>query len=1217
MTESSESEIQELYAAIGVLESRRQLLGDAAADNAIAALREKILALDTQVAKPEPTSSRVTLELLNQEIPAALAQKILTARGHVEGERKIVTILFSDIVGSTALAERLDPEDWRVIVANAHKLVSTAVYAHEGTIAQLLGDGVLAFFGAPVTHEDDPLRAVRTALEIQERCREYARTLDSRLGNFQLRIGINTGMVVVDNIGTDLHFEYLAIGDAVNLAARLQSAAQPGTILISQHTYYRVAGFFETEGLGEIRVKGKAEPISVMRVTGLKAKPGKRRGFHGKGIDSPIVGRSTERALLKASVDRLCAGQGGILSVIADAGLGKSRLLGEVQQSFTFDILPNPSEKKTQIPQWLEGQTLSFGQTISYWPFQEILRNWSGITEEDNESQAWVKFEGRVLSVFGEETIEYLPFLASLLALELQGQYLDRVKYLDGAAMGKQIFLTSRRFFERLASLQPTVLVFEDLHWMDASSANLLEHLLPLVNTVPLLFVGLSRPERGTPAERLRQLCARNFAERYTEVLLTPLATDESAQLVQNLLQDQEILPSLREQILSKAEGNPFYLEEVIRALIDMGAITRDPTSERWKAGPNMDMVKIPGTIQGLIMARVDCLSDELKQVLRVAAVIGRSFLYRVLRAVVEDDAQLDVHLAALQHVEFIREEQAAPELEFMFKHALTQEVTYESILLQKRRELHAHVGHDIELLFGDRLEEFYGLLAYHYARGEMWEKAQEYLLKAGDQAGGVAADDEALNYYEQAMAVYGLAFQDKWHPLERASFERKMGESFMRRSQYVEAIEHFRLALSALGYQLPMTRWQVRTALVRELLLQVGHRFVPKLFLKSAAGSSTPEVESEALVYFHTALIDAFTNSERYLLLALKLLNLSEPRGYSLGMVLGAGNLAVTLDFLSFFGLAGWYHRKAASVAETSQHPYAIGSAYFGLEAHTTYLGSLDQSLEYGNRSANAYRRAGDFFNWGLSTSYLAWLSFLRANYAEAHDLCAQLIRIGQDAGLRALCCWGESIQGFAWRRQGLLAEALTHQRQAMKLADEIQDHIYQVIAHAEVGLCSLWSKEIDTARSELKKSHQLVIEHRVLEPFSLVNLSVNQAEAALWVAEHSDTGARPSLMDQARAACRAALKDSSKCKFKASEAMRLQGTYDWLRGKPDTASQWWRKATLEAQRIRLPFEEGMICLEMARRLGEAAQLERAEAIFSKIGAERQLGTTEVIESK
>jgi len=1166
------TERKQLEEAIAALEVQRGILGDAVVETALAPLRERLAALD---AEPE-TGVHTAIQ------PAASRA----------GERRVVTILFCDVKGSTAMAEQLDPEEWAGIIQRALEYVTEPVRRHGGTVAEVRGDGILAFFGAPVAHEDDPQRSVIAGLEILESIQFFHEQIKRARGlDFNVRVGIHTGLVVVRDIGSEEQVEYTAIGDAVNLAARMEQTARPGTLQISDQTYRLVEQIFDVEPLGEVKVKGKRAPVRAYRVIGLKAQPGPLRGLERHGLHSPLVGREVELAELKECLDRLVDGQGSIVGIFGEAGIGKSRLIAEVQAS-AGNLL------------WLEGHTLSFGQTISYWPFQQILRDWSGIAEDDSESEAWTKLEMKVQALFGEETIDYLPYLASLLALQVRGDYAERVKYLDGEALGKQIFLTARRFFERLASGQPVVLVFEDLHWMDESSTNLLEHLLPLVERVRILILGLSRPEeRHTPAARLRERCAHDYADRYSEIQLAPLSGADSTQLVHNLLEIEDLPAHLREMIVAKAEGNPFFLEEVIRTLIGTGMLRRDPASGRLQAIAPIESLHIPDTIQGVILARVDRLDEEVKRVLRVAAVIGRSFLYRVLMAIAESGRRLDDSLAELQQTEFIREKRVMPELEYIFNHALAQEATYESILLQKRRELHARVGQAIEALFAGRLEEFYGLLAYHYARAEAWEKAQDYLLKAGDQAGRISADAEALNYYQHAMAAYTRAFGNRWDPLQRASLERKMGEAFVRRGEFPQAIDHFQRALGHLGYRLPVSPWEVRWALARELAVQIGQR-LQNLFLKPITEAARPGAEDEAYIYYYTAAIDALSNSERYLLLALRMLNFSERRGYPLGVVIGSVLAGVALDLLALFGLARWFHRHAVEVAHNLSQPFALGGAYYGLQLHVIYLGELDLSLEYGRRSAKAFHDAGDLLSWGLSTALMSWISAFLSDFDEAQAFSQELLHFGQDAGARSVWCWGEGTQGHVLRRQGNLQQAIAHQQKSIELAEAIPDYLYRIFAGSELGLCYLRQGDWQAALAELKMCQRFAAEHHVIEPSGRVFTLNNLTETYLFAAEHSAPPERAAWLNKAKGACRAGLKESPKFRAKWPKALRLRGTYEWLGGKPAAAHNWWQKSLAEAERMGLRYDVAMTHLEIGQRLGNPIHLEKAESIFAEIGS-------------
>lgn len=1163
------TEREEIEKAMASLDQQRTVLGDAAVEAALTGLQQKLSALE----KGESASPVLA------------------------GERRVVTVLFCDVKGSTAMAEQLDPEEWAGIMKRAMAFLIPPVTRQDGIVARLLGDGLLAFFGAPTTHEDDPQRGVRAGLEMVAGIAVFREQLKRERGlDFDVRVGINTGLVFVGAIGADQRVEYTAIGDTMNLAARMEQSARPGTVQIAEQTYKLVEPWFDFESLGEIQVKGKSEPVSAYRVLRLKSKPQRGRGLDGHGLTAPLVGREGELNVLASCIERLYERkEGGIAAIIGEAGMGKSRLLAEAKSS----LAANGAHFL-----WLEGHTLSFGQTISYWPFQQILRSWAGMAEDDDSDTSWSKLESRVRELFGGETIDYLPYLASLLALEVRGEYAERVKYLDGDAMGKQIFLTTRRFFDRLARSQPTLLVFEDIHWMDASSIALLEHLLSLVRTVPLLIIGMSRPERETAAAQLRELCVRNFNDRYIEIQLTPLSNADSVQLIRSLLEIANLPSRLRELIVKKADGNPFFLEEVIRTLIDTGVVVRDPSNGQWRTTAQVDALHIPDTIQGVIMARVDRLDEEVKQVLRVASVVGRSFLYRVLKAISEASQRLDHSLDELQQTELIHEKQAMPELEYMFKHALAQEATYESILLQKRRELHARVAQSVESLFSERLEEFYGLLAYHYSKAEVWDKALEYLLKAGDQAGRIAADAEALRLYEQSIAAYAHAFGDKWDPVQRAALERKIGEAYLRRGEYALAVERFEHALNCLDYQMPTSRGAVRRALLHELIIQLRHRLRRKPF-QLRAEPVRPGTEDEVHIYSHMGFISAFTDAERFLLLAFRMLNTAELRGYAPGIVIGSCQLGIALDFLPISRLAESYHRYGAQTAEVLGQPYGLGAASFGLQVHEFYGGELEQSLAHGRRTIQIYRQAGDLEEWAFATTFYSGVCMQLCRFEEAEEVIQEALRVGLDAGFRALCCWSQTGLGILLRRQGKLDEAIASQRKALELARAIPDYVYQVGAGADLALCYLQQGNWQAALSELELCQQVAREHNVVEPHTRVILSNYLAMVYLYALEHAEISERESWRKKAKRACQLGVRISSVCKPRVPEALRLQGTYEWLIDKPTSAHRWWQKSLSEAEQMGLLYEVGVTHMEIGMRLHERAHLEKAETIFIEIGSE------------
>lgn len=583
----------------------------------------------TVTVRPAPLSKSEPLEALRRAAPQNVVNKILASRERVEGERKLVTALFTDIVGSTALAEQLDPEDWREIVTGAHQRVSEAVYRYEGTIAQLLGDGVLAFFGAPLTHEDDAERAIRTALHILEAIQGYANEVRRkyRLPDFQMRIGLNTGLVVVGNIGSDLHMEYLAIGDTVNLASRLQSAAEPNTILVSENTYKLAASLFHFEDRGEVEIKGKAEPIHVYRVLSERKGAVRARGI--AGLSSPMVGREREFATLMRLTDDVRHGRGAIVSIIGEAGLGKSRLVAEWRKATTAGDPPL---------RWVEGRCLSYGTTMAHHLSTDVLRALLGIPAgapaEEVHAALWQQME----MLFGENVKEVYPFLGHLLGLKLEEDMAARVKYLDGPALQARYIAACRHYLEAIARQQPTVLVCEDIHWADPSSVELGTRVLPMAADVPIVFVFVARPDKNVPGWKLITQSREVAGVGAIELYLAPLSEADSQQLVRNLLEIEALPDHVRHLILSKAEGNPFFVEEVIRMLIDQGNIAL--VDGRWTMVREVHKLDIPDTLQGVLTARIDRLPEEAKRVLQVASVIGRKFPIHILASVLEQDAQ-------------------------------------------------------------------------------------------------------------------------------------------------------------------------------------------------------------------------------------------------------------------------------------------------------------------------------------------------------------------------------------------------------------------------------------------------------------------------------------------------------------------------------------------------------------------------------------------------
>ncbi len=1166
------SEREDLEQAIATVEAQRASLGDDAVDAVLEGLRQKLAELETDDSRNR------------QEIDTQTSAR----------ERRIVTVLFCDVAGSTELAEQLDPEAWAELMNEAFGYLTEPIDLYGGTVARLMGDAILAFFGAPVAHEDDPYRAVRASLAILENIQPYQEKLKRERGlDFMVRVGINTGLVVTGRIGSKRYDEYTALGDAVNLAARMEQTAEPGTIQITEKTYKLVGSYFRCRPLGAISVKGKSEPVQAYRVLGRVAQPDRAQALSEHRVRSPLVGRELEFSTARDSVRHVLAGQGSILFVIGEAGVGKSRLLAELHQASVKEPL-----------NWLEGRTLSYGQSISYWPFQEILWAFAGIKEDDREAEAVQKLEREIRQLFGEETTEILPFLASLISLEVEGEYAERIRYLDGEATGHQIYLATRRFFERLALSRPTVIMFEDLHWADESSALLLEHLLPLVERFPLLFIISSRPYRQSPLTRLQEVALRDHPALYLGLNLTPLSQPESTQLAQNLMDIDQLPADVQTMIVNKASGNPFFLEEIIRSLISTGDVVYNIEDGRWQAATKLETIYIPDTVQGVIMARVDRLDDDVRRILQTAAVVGRSFFYRVLEAVGQMDAALDRNLAELEQVELIRKKQVVPELVYIFKHALAQETTYQSILLRKRRELHAQVGQAIEKLFSERLEEFYGVLAYHYARAEMWEKAQEYLFKAGDKAGQIAADAEALDHYQQALEAYSRVFGDRWDPVQRAVLARKMGEAYFRRGEHELALDQFGQALKLLGRPpIPAAGRATYRVIAGELLRQISHRLLPRLFVKPPSEEVSLAVKEEARIHNLLGWVFLFSERERFFWASLRRLNFAEQSGYLAGAASGGAAFAVVCDLIPLLQIAEGYHRRAVALAEQSGDLNALGIAHQAQGFYDLNLGEFESSIAHVRRSEKVFRQNGDLHGLGNAIDLLAWNNIHQGYLNESFGYIEELISTGQDGADPQLECWGFISRGLAQLQLGQLDAAVTDLRAGIRLANMLPDYYWKILAQAFLGQCYARQGKWDQAIESLDEGEKVHADRGIAGP-ALYFLRIGQAEAYLMAAEERAENEREAQLKKAGRACKTALKLSKSYRLYTAEAQRMSGIYHWILGKPDVARESWQRSLALAKELGLHYELGVTHLEMGRRLNDRSHLERAEKILSKIGA-------------
>jgi class 3 adenylate cyclase/tetratricopeptide (TPR) repeat protein len=676
--------------------------------------------LDDSTAVEAPTH-------LGSFLPKELLDKLEAARAGraMEGERRVVTMLFCDVKGSTAMAETLDPEDWAEIMNGAFERLIAPVYRYEGTLARLMGDAIFAFFGAPIAHEDDPQRAVQTGLDIIAGIAPYRERISAERGlDLDVRVGINTGPVMVGQVGSDLRLEYTAMGDAVNVAARMEQTAEPGTVQITAETHRLVEALFESEARGRIEVKGKAEPVSVFRVLGRKAGVTEARSLRG----SPLVGREREMEQLRDAIEGAQSGGGRIVSLIGEAGLGKSRLVQETLAEWTRRR-PEDSRIGGEVHRlWESWQCVSYDTTRPYGQYRRVLARLAGIEDTDPPDEVRRRLAATMEPGSEDEWLEpHMRVWRSLFGVTEPDE-----EPLEGQAFRDAIMELVPAATRAFGADEPRLLVFEDLHWCDEASMDVLIETARLVDDLPCLFLFAYRPDRQAPSWRLKQWLETEYPHRSTELALAPLSDDESGRLIDALIPDEDL--AVRKQILERTDGNPLFVEEVAAALLEHHAD-----------------IAIPTTLQALFTARLDALDEQTKHMLQIASVIGRSFSEPVLRAV-SGDEDLWASLRTLERLGLIVETARTPDREYAFRHSLTQDATYGTILLRRRRELHRRVGEVFEELYGNRLAEFAPLLAQHFREAGDDERTLRYATMAADAASRLYAHAETVAHATSAI---------------------------------------------------------------------------------------------------------------------------------------------------------------------------------------------------------------------------------------------------------------------------------------------------------------------------------------------------------------------------------------------------------------------------------------------------------------------------------
>jgi predicted ATPase/class 3 adenylate cyclase len=1056
----------------------------------------------------------------------APAAAIIAERGPsitADGERKTVTALFADIKGSTELMEDIDPEEARAIIDPALKLMIEAVRRYDGYVVQSTGDGIFALFGAPIAHEDHPQRALYAALRMQEELKRYsAKVVADGSSPIQGRVGINTGEVVVRSIQTGAgQVEYTPIGHTTNLASRMQTAAPVGSIAVSENTRRLCEGYFVLKPLGATKVKGVSEPVNVYEVTGLGPLRTRLQRSAGRGL-TKFVGREREMEALKHAAEQAKSGHGQIVAAMAEPGVGKSRLY------FEF--------KATSQSGWmvLETFSVSHGKASAYLPVIDLLRNYFDITTADDERKRREKVTGRVIAL--DRSLEdTLPYLFSLFGI-VEGD--DPLAQMDGQIKKRRTLEAIKRIVLRESLNRPLVAIFEDLHWIDEQTQELLNLLADSIGTAKFLLLVNYRPEYS------HQWNSKSY---YTQLRLDPLGRESAEEMLSALLGDGKDLMPLKRLIIERTEGTPFFMEEMVQALFEDGVLQSNGAV---KLGKSMKAVKVPATVQAVLVARIDRLPAEEKELLQTLAVLGREFpLGLVRRVTLKPTDELEHRLSRLQAAEFIYEQPAFPEAEYIFKHALTQEVAYNALLVERRKLLHERAGEALESMFAEQLDDHLDELAHNYGRSDNVGKAVEYLGRAGQQALQRSAYSDAVSSLSAGLNLI-----------------QKLKESPERIQR--ELLLHLAIAralFAVKGFAAPEVELAYTRA--RELCERLGDP--PELFFALLGLGGIHFVRGELRKAYE---------------LAEQLLRRAQSAHDPVLVIYAQMGWGLTSYWMGEFLSAREHLENAITLYDPERHGSLI-FRYGGTDAGVVclyfaaltlwHLGYPDQALKRGNEALALAQRLSHPFTLSSAGLWVGVLRQYRREARAAQENADSGIALSAEHGFTQFLAWATSLRGWAMAEQGHNEEGIAQIQEGLAASRAIGVEVWRPYLLCLLAESCMETGRLDDGLSALTEALAAADElenrvseaeiHRLKGELLLKQDDSNTAEAQSYFERAIDVARNQNAKSWELRATMSLARLFAKQGSRDEARAMLAEIYDWFAEGFDTADLKHAKALLD----------------------------------------------------
>ena len=988
--------------------------------------------------------------------PKHLAEKILTSKSALEGERKQVTVLFADLKGSMELLADRDPEEARKILDPVLELMMEAVHRYEGTVNQVMGDGIMALFGAPLAHEDHAVRACYAALRMQESVKQHADIAQREHGvTIRIRVGLNSGEVVVRAIGSDLHMDYTAVGQTTHLAARLEQLAEPGSILLAPDTLAVVEGFVHVGSLGPVAIKGLPAPVEVYELAGTTAVRSRLQAATTRGL-LHFVGRDLELAQLLRALDQGRQGRGQLVAVVGEPGMGKSRLTLELTRSQRLDG-------------WLVLQAGAqfYGKNTSYLPVTDLLKRYFKLEDQDVSETTRAKVVETILTL-DHALNGVVPGLLAL--LDAHG-YDSEWKQLDPAQRRQRMLDAVKRLLLREAQNQPLLVILEDLHWIDSETQALLESLVESLPAARMLLLVNYRPEYQH---------AWGSKTYYTQLRLDALPLQSANELLRVLLGADASVEPIKPVLIARTGGNPLFLEESVRTLVE----TRALVGERgdYKLTVALADVQVPPSVQSILAARIDRLAPEAKRLLQSAAVIGMDVPFKLLLAIADvPEAMLHAHLAHLQAAEFLYEAALFPDLEYTFKHALTHEVAYGGLLKERRRVVHAQVVEAMEMsLRDDRLAEQVDRIAYHALRGELWEKALSYFRQAGDRAFAHSAHREATASFDQALIALSHLPTTPSIAEEAIDIRLKAASCLVPLGELEPIIDHLRraeLLAESIGDQRRLA--YIFTNMTKYFRIS-GDTAAARDSCKRAleVAETLADTEVTAIANYELAelyrklgdylrAIDAFKRTTRQLEAVLSA-KPSRPTAPGVGIVFARNWQIMCLAEVGEFSEGTTLGEESRRIAERADNPFSLMSTFLAIGSLALLKGDLLNAIPLLKRAVALGREGAFHLLIPQATSALGSAYVLAGQGTAGLALLREAI---EQAALRNLNLSRILTRlGEACLAAGLRAEAIEHAQRALDLSRANQEQGHEVYALHLLGEIASYHESVDLRAAGLK---------------------------------------------------------------------------------------------------------------------------------------------------